>query len=414
MFTFRRFSLVLPTLLILASIEGWPRAQTNAAPQAVPRPSNGRLTTPMAEWGHNIGEDFFLVRLLKAGEQVSWLQNGPLGRGTFYVVAKPTTRAILEKAATELGVSFEGAATAPSGAAATLRTPRVGLFDTYGNSNMPSGWTRLILENFEFPYERVFPPDLDKGNLHDKYDVLVFNGAGLQIGGGGGRGGRGAGPGGDVLPGGDVGAGNVVGRGRGNQGRGGRAGFTPQAIPEEFARRQGQVSAQTFAQIKQFVQDGGTVIGIGASAMGGVQQFGLPVANQLIENESPLPREKFYVPGAVLRVSIDDTNPLAHGLGRELDVFFDNDPVFKLAPDAAAKGIRRVAWFADATPLRSGWAWGQQYLENGVEIVETNVGKGRLFLITPEVLFRSQPHGCYKLFFNGLFLSIAPSIADGQ
>jgi hypothetical protein len=380
----------------------------------------GKITSASSPAGyyfsHQANDSFIVInRLLKAGEQVSWLQNGPLGRGTFYVAAKPTTRAILEKAANELGVSFDGAGTAPSGAAATLRTPRIGLFDTYGNSNMPSGWTRLILENFEFPYERVFPPDLDKGNLHDKYDVLVFNGAGLQIGGGG-RGGRGAGPGGDVFPGGDVGAGNVAGGGggRGNQGRGGRAGFTPQAIPEEFARRQGQVSAQTFAQIKQFVQDGGTVIGIGASAMGGVQQFGLPVANQLIENESPLPREKFYVPGAVLRVSVDDTNPLAHGLGKELDVFFDNDPVFKLAPDAAAKGIRRVAWFADASPLRSGWAWGQQYLENGVEIVETNVGRGRLFLMAPEILFRSQPHGCYKLFFNGLFLSIAPSVAAGQ
>ena len=43
---------------------------------------------------------------------------------------------------------------------------------------MPSGWTRLILENFEFPYELVFPPDLDKGGLRAKYDVIVFNGAG--------------------------------------------------------------------------------------------------------------------------------------------------------------------------------------------------------------------------------------------
>ena len=37
-------------------------------------------------------------------------------------------------------------------------------------------------------------------------------------------------------------------------------------------------------------------------------------------------------------------------------------------------------------------------------MVETNVGKGRLFLMAPEILFRSQPHGNYKLFFNGLYL----------
>ena len=68
--------------------------------------------------------------------------------------------------------------------------------------------------------------------------------------------------------------------------------------------------------------------------------------------------------------------------------------------------MRRVAWFADDAPLRSGWAWGQQYLDKGVQMIETSVGKGRVFLLAPEVLFRSQPHGNYKLFFNGIFLSV--------
>jgi hypothetical protein len=361
-------------------------------------------------FSHQTNDSFIVInRLLRAGEDVSWLQDGPLGRGTFYVAAKPTTRAILQKA-TELGVSFQAAASAPSGASAKLRAPRIGLFDTYGNSNMPSGWTRLILENFEFPYERVFPPDLDKGSLKDKYDVIVFNGAGLSAGGGFGRGGGGGGAAAGDTPAAAGGRAGGGGRGAGAQG-GGRAGFTPQPIPDEFAKRQGQVSAQTLAAIKQFVQDGGTLIAIGTSAMGAVQQFELPVANHLLENGNPLPREKFYVPGSVLRLSVDDTNPLAHGLGKELDVFFDNDPVFSLSADAAAKGVRRVAWFADGAPLRSGWAWGQQYFDKGVQIIETNVGKGRLFLMAPEVLFRSQPHGNYKLFFNGLYLSVAPALS---
>ena len=238
----------------------------------------GRITgaaTPAGYYFTHQANDSFIAinRLLAAGEDVSWLLDGPMGRGTFYVSAKPTTRAILQKAATDLGISFEAAPTEPSGGA-HLRKPRIALFDQYGNANMPSGWTRLILENFEFPYERVFPPDLDKGGLHEKYDVIVFNGAGLQTGAFGGRGGRGTGAAGDTqpagAPGGDTqgGAANAAGGGRGGGGggrggqgvAGGRAGFTPQPIPDEFARRQGQVSAQTFTQVKQFVQDGGTVI----------------------------------------------------------------------------------------------------------------------------------------------------------
>jgi hypothetical protein len=308
-----------------------------------------------------------------------------------------------------------------------LRKLRIGLFDTYGGS-MPSGWTRLILENFEFPFSVVYPPDLDAGGLHAKYDVLVFNGSGLQAGGGRGGGGGGR-AGGDAAPAGadttpPAGAGAAAattGAGRGGGGRGGRgaqgggrAGFAPEPIPADFARRQGQVSAQTLAQITAFVQDGGTVIAIGNAAMSAVQQFGLPVANHLIENNAPLRREKFYVPGAVLRLAIDDANPLAHGLGKELDVFFDNDPVFTLGADAADKGVHGVGWFADAAPLRSGWAWGQEHLDKGVEIVETSVGPGRVFLMAPEVLFRSQPHGNYKLFFNGLYLSVAPDMKTGR
>jgi hypothetical protein len=70
-------------------------------------------------------------RLLAAGEDVSWLANGPLGAGTFFVSAKPTTPPILQKAASDLGVSFQTAAAALSGrcricghyeSASTLRT----------------------------------------------------------------------------------------------------------------------------------------------------------------------------------------------------------------------------------------------------------------------------------------------------
>jgi hypothetical protein len=91
----------------------------------------------------------------------------------------------------------------------------------------------------------------------------------------------------------------------------------------------------------------------------------------------------------------------------QVDVFFDNSPVFALAPDAAAQGVRRVAWFSATAPLHSGWAWGQQYLDGGVAAVEAPVGKGRVFLFGPEILERAQPHGTFKLFFNALYYGTA-------
>ena len=116
-----------------------------------------------------------------------------------------------------------------------------------------------------------------------------------------------------------------------------------------------------------------------------------------------VPSEKYYIPGSVLRVAVDGRQPVAHGLADEVDVFFDNDPVFKLDDDAAAKGVKAVAWFANGAPLRSGWAWGASYLEKGVEVIDATVGKGHVLLFAPEITFRAQPHGTFKFLFNGLF-----------
>ena len=140
------------------------------------------------------------------------------------------------------------------------------------------------------------------------------------------------------------------------------------------------------------------------------QLFQLPVSNHLAE-KSPdgtseaLPAEKYYVPGSVLRMAVDNTVPIAHGITNPVDVFFDNSPVFKLNPDATLKGVRPVAWFDSATPLRSGWAYGQGYLEGGVQVVDASVGAGKLFLFAPEITFRAQPHGTFKFLFNGIYLA---------
>ena len=116
-----------------------------------------------------------------------------------------------------------------------------------------------------------------------------------------------------------------------------------------------------------------------------------------------LPREKFYIPGSLLKVTVDNTNPLAFGMPKVVDVFFDSSPVFKLAPTAAAEKTSAVAWFSGTAPLDSGWAWGQQYLDGGTAVAEASVGEGKVVLLGPEVNFRDQPAGTYKLLFNGLY-----------
>jgi hypothetical protein len=230
----------------------------------------------------------------------------------------------------------------------------------------------------------VYPQDLDAGNLKSKFDVLILP-SGAQIRGAGGAafGGRGGGGGG---------------------GGGGRGG----TIPAEYQKMTGQMTPETtLPALKQFLNDGGVIVAVGTATSLGFA-LNLPIENHLVvrgpgQPDRPLTGEEYYVPGSILNVAVDNTDPVAAGFDKHLDVFFDNSPVFRLSPDAALKGTRAVAWFDSATPLRSGWAWGQNYLEGGAAIVESSVGKGKVYLFGPEITFRGQPHGTFKFLFNGIY-----------
>jgi hypothetical protein len=174
-------------------------------------------------------------------------------------------------------------------------------------------------------------------------------------------------------------------------------------VPEEYRSRLGAYSgASTLPQLKAFLEGGGAVLAIGGSTSL-ARHLGVPIGNKLVDAKgAALPEEAYYIPGSILRVKVDAAHPIAHGLASDVDVYFDNSPVFTLPADAAAAGLTPIAWFDGPAPLRSGWAWGQDRLQGGVAIAEARVGKGALVLFGPEITFRSQPHGTFKFLFNGI------------
>ena len=109
------------------------------------------------------------------------------------------------------------------------------------------------------------------------------------------------------------------------------------------------------------------------------------------------------MPGSILEARVDNTQPLAYGMPDRAMVFHDESPAFRLRPESAAAGVTPIAWYESAAPLRSGWAWGQQYLDQAVSIVEAAIGKGHVVLFGNEVAWRAQPHGTFKLLFNGIY-----------
>lgn len=334
---------------------------------------------------HRVNDAFIAInRLLKNKEDIYWIKKDfkiegkTYPAGTIFISAKSTTASRLEKIAEEIGLNFEGIKSKPAGEAFKLRPLRIGLWDSYGGS-MDSGWVRWILEQFEFPFKVVYPPALDAGKLNNQFDVLIFVSR--------------------AIP------------GVRSEGAGRFRSFSqpnPKEIPAEYRNRIGRITAEkTIPQLLQFIKNGGTVLTIGSSTSL-AYHADLPIANALTEKlddgtERPLPREKLFVPGSILRVQVDNTHPLAYGMTEELDVNFNNSPVFKLLPEASLKGVRPVAWFDEKDPLRSGWAWGKHHLYDGIVVVEADMGQGKLFLFGPEITRRAQPHGTFKFLFNGIY-----------
>ena len=323
-------------------------------------------------------------RLLANDHKIFWLTeefvtNGKkYPAGTIYIQANPSTTGLLEKMVVELGLSFDGVKLVPSGNAFQLHRVRIGLWDEYGGS-MASGWTRWLLEQFEFPFEVVFPKTLDMGKLNKKFDVLIFV--------------SGAIPSTKAAP------EELSGYRRERQ-------PDPKTIPAKYRGWLGRVTAdKTIPNLIEFMENGGTVITIGSST-NLAQHAGLPLGGHIVDGEGKqLPSKDYYIPGSILQVRVDNTRPLAYGLRERVDVFFRRSPVFRLHPDADKKGVTPVAWFDSDKPLRSGWAWGQHRLYGGVLIIEAKVGNGNLYLFGPEILFRAQSHGSFKFFFNGIYLS---------
>jgi hypothetical protein len=340
--------------------------------------------------GRRINNSFLLInRLLRAHCELYWVRPGEskdsvCELGDWYVPTGKDANAMIEKAAIELGIKAVGLAEPPKGELHRVGAARIGLWDQYGG-NISSGWTRWVLEKFEYDFSIVFAQEIDAGHLRDRFDVIIFA------------------PG-AIPPIGPPAAAEPSWFGREPD---------AEALPTEYRPWLGTLTAaKSIPRLKEFLDDGGTIIAIGSSTRLAAY-WHLPLKDPTRQpgpmgEDRQLPRNKFSIPGSLLRVQVDQSAQLAFGMEKNAVVFFDNSPVFRLQPDARRLGITPVVWFASDAPLSSGWALGQELLQGGAEALDVTIGAGRLCLLAPEVTFRGESDGCFKLLFNGLYCEKSP------
>lgn len=316
--------------------------------------------------------------LLKAGVRVYRINDGA-DKGTFYVPSAGKAQAELFRSATENGVKVTALTKAPVGAERILPA-RIGIWNRYGGS-MPAGWMTLIMEQFNYPAQYIYSQRIDAGNLRKDFDVIIFTSGAIPAA----RRETGAGPGQSAAP-------NYDG------------------IPAEYHHMIGSITQdKSIPQIKKFIEEGGIVITLESSA-NITQHLGIPVSNALSRidengSEVSISRNLYYIPGSILTANINTEVAATTGMPPVADFYFDGSPVFRLGADAEAKGVKALAWFPNETPLKSGWALGQQYLKDAVIALEAPVGNGKVYIFGPNIAFRSQPYGLFKLMFNQLYIT---------
>ncbi len=304
-----------------------------------------------------VNETFAEINDLMGKKETVWRDQS---NGDFYIARKSVTK---------LQIPGEAASKLPK-SATKIQKLRIGLWDTYGGS-MPSGWLRLILEQHHYDFTVIYPPDIDKGDLNKQFDLIIFPG-------------------------------NAIPR---------LAGTTattssyrpnlamPDNIPSPYKERIGRLSAEkSIPVLKSFLENGGRIVTLGNSS-DLAQHLGLEVKSALInENGQALKRTEFYTPGSVLTAKVSQESPSTWGYGQTIDVYYNNDNVFKLLNPE----IKPLLWFERGEVLKSGWSWGEKYLQETVLAFEAPVGKGKLVTFANDITFRAQTQGTFKLLFNQL------------
>jgi len=302
-----------------------------------------------------VNESFTAVnRLLKAGDEVARATEpvGDLPAGAFLVEAGDGTAERMAAIATELGLNVSAVDAIPD-SARPLRAPRIGLYHAWGG-NMDEGWTRYVLEDFEFPYERLHDADVRAGDLNERFDVIVLPDATY----------------------------NSMLNGSSN-------------LPPEYT---GGMTEAGVDNIEAFAQAGGTVVTMDTASQFATRALGVDITDVTEGKEET----ELFIPGTLLRLDPDPDDPVAWGMPEQTAAFFANSPAFSV-PDGSP--ARTVASYATEDLLMSGWLVGEELIHGTSAVLEAPVGQGRAVILGFRTQHRAQAHGTYKLLFNSIYLS---------
>jgi hypothetical protein len=264
--------------------------------------------------------------------------------------------------ADKTGVDFKAYTGGVDNGVHEAKQMRIGMYKRYWGGNMDEGWTRLLLENFAFPYVSLMDEEIRQGQLHKKYDVIIIpSDSKAMI------------------------TGELSGRYAGYLG----------SYPEKY---QSGLGKEGIDSLRDFVKKGGVLVALADASEFAIDAFELNVHN-IVEG---MDSKEFFCPGSTLKADFNNTHPLAYGMPAEGLVVFWASPTFEVVPGRDNEKYTPVVRYQDKDILRSGWLIGEEQITDRPGMLAAEYGNGEVIIIGFHPQLRSQTHGTFKLLFNAL------------
>jgi len=300
-------------------------------------------------------------RFIRKGAKIEYLleginiNNNKIDKGAFLISdIKLSSREII-KLVEDLSLPIYKAGDNIKGAKRRIiKYPRIGLYKSWV-PNIDEGWTRWLLDKYEFSFKSVNNADIKAGDLLKRYDVIII-------------------PPDDTD--------SIMN------------GYKAGIVPPDYAGGIGEVGVDN---LKKFIYEGGKIIALDQACDFAIEKLGAPVINVLKDVSA----EEFECAGSLLKIKFNLDSKLSYGMGEECVAFFDDSPAFILSPSGEAK-VKTVAYYPDDELLLSGFINGEKIIRNKSAIVEAEIGKGKIILIGFSVNHRGQSRENFKLFFNAI------------
>jgi hypothetical protein len=306
-----------------------------------------------------LNDSFEAVNMLfAAGADVSRASaNGDGFRMGDFIVGPGADATAVRDIAEETGVDFTALNGDGSGSTYPMSQQRIGMFQRHYGGNMDEGWTRLLLEDFSYPYSTIMDAEILRGDLHERWDVIVLPADSRSM----------------MVEGGNA-----------------------ESTPPDYRSGFGDEGVEA---LDAFVENGGTLVTFAQAGDLALEGFDIPVQNAV----NGIWGNEFWAPGATLRMKIDNTNPYTYGMPEYgLATYLAGGQVYETVRGARSADVTRLGTYLDRDILESGWLLGEETIANKAAMVAVDKGEGSILMLGFRTQHRAQTHGTYKLLFNAL------------